>query len=61
MKRIYLDYAATTPTNPEVVKAMLPYFRDSSANPSSLYSYGQENNEVLEATRKTAAFAISVR
>ncbi len=42
MKRIYLDYAATTPTHPEVVKAMLPYFADVFGNPSAIYAYGQE-------------------
>ncbi len=42
MKRIYLDYAATTPTHPEVVKAMSPYFTEAFGNPSSIHSYGQE-------------------
>ena len=37
MKRIYLDNAATTPTNPEVLAAMLAYFTDSCANPSSIH------------------------
>jgi cysteine desulfurase len=58
MKRIYLDYAATTPTDPEVVKAMLPYFTDSFGNPSSLYSYGQDNKAVLDEAREKIAAAI---
>ena len=45
MKRIYLDYAATTPVHPDVVKAMLPYFNEVFGNPSSIYSYGQEAKE----------------
>jgi len=61
MKRIYLDYAATTPTDPEVVKAMLPYFNHSFGNPSSLYSYGQENKVALDAARKTVADAIGAQ
>ena len=58
MKRIYMDYAATTPTDPEVVKAMLPYFTESFGNPSSLYSYGQENKAVLDEAREKIARAI---
>jgi cysteine desulfurase len=58
MKRIYLDYAATTPTDPAVVKAMLPYFMDSFGNPSSLYSYGQENKAALDEAREKIAGAI---
>jgi len=55
MKRIYLDYAATTPTHPEVVKAMLPYFTDVFGNPSSIYSYGQEARGSLEEAREKVA------
>jgi cysteine desulfurase len=51
MKRIYLDYAATTPTHPEVVKAMIPYFTDEFGNPSSIYSCGQEAKGAIEAAR----------
>ncbi|MCL2679706.1 MAG: cysteine desulfurase NifS [Dehalococcoidia bacterium] len=58
MKRIYLDYAATTPTDPAVVQAMLPYYSEAFGNPSSLYSYGQENREVLQKARRTVAAAI---
>jgi len=47
-KRIYLDYAATTPTDPEVVEAMLPYLSDVFGNPSSIHSFGQEAKAAAE-------------
>ena len=61
MKRIYLDYAATTPTHPEVVKAMLPYFTDVFGNPSTIYSYGQEAKEALEEARSKVADLIGAQ
>ncbi|MFC2048387.1 cysteine desulfurase NifS [Chloroflexota bacterium] len=61
MGRIYLDYAATTPTHPEVVKAMLPYFSETFANPSSIYSCGQEAKEAIEAARANVARLIGAR
>src|SRR4030043_176093 len=61
MRRIYLDHAATTPTHPEVVKAMLPFFSDAFGNPSSIYSYGQEAKGALEEARIKAAEFIGAR
>jgi len=61
MKRIYLDYAATTPTHPDVVKAMLPYFTEAFGNPSSIYSYGQEAKGAIEEARVKVASLISAR
>ena len=61
MRRIYLDHAATTPTHPEVVKAMLPYFADSFGNPSSIYSYGQEARGAMEEARIKVAELIGAR
>ena len=61
MKRIYLDYAATTPADPDVVKAMLPYFTESFGNPSSLYSYGQESKGALDEAREKIALAIGAQ
>jgi len=58
MKRIYLDYAATTPTHPEVVAAMLPYFTESFGNASSIHSYGQEAKQALEEARGKVASLI---
>ena len=61
MQRIYLDYAATTPTDPAVVQAMLPYFHDAFGNPSAIYSYGQEAKNALEEARGKVARLIGAR
>jgi cysteine desulfurase len=61
LKRIYLDYAATTPVHPEVVKAMQPYFSDAFGNPSSLYSYGLEARQAIEAARTKVADVIGAK
>ncbi len=61
MRRIYLDHAATTPTDPEVVKAMSPYFTDKFGNPSSLHSFGQEVKEAIEEARGTVASFIGAK
>jgi len=55
MKKIYLDYAATTPTDPEVIKAMQPYFFDKFGNPSSIHSFGQEAKKAIEDARERVA------
>jgi cysteine desulfurase len=52
MKRIYLDYAATTPTDPQVMEAMQPYFFEHFGNPSSLHGFGQEARQAVEDARK---------
>lgn len=57
MKRIYLDYAATTPVHPEVVRVMLPYLNEVFGNPSSIHSCGLEARTTIEEARdKIAAF-----
>jgi cysteine desulfurase len=55
MRRIYLDYAATTPTDPEVIKAMQPYFFEQFGNASSVYSFGQEAKKAIEDSREKLA------
>ncbi len=55
MPRIYLDNAATTALDPEVLDAMMPFFTEKFGNPSSIYSYGRESKLGLENARKTVA------
>lgn len=55
MNRYYFDYAGTTPTDPEVVKAMEPYFFDIFGNPSSIHSFGQEARKAMEESRSLVA------
>lgn len=54
-KTIYLDYAATTPIDPEVIKSMRPYYSHLYGNSASLHQFGQKQNEVLEKSRKQIA------
>ena len=61
MKRIYLDYAATTPVHPEVVKAMEPYYRDHFGNPSAIHHLGQESRIAMEKSRGSIAKLIGSR
>ncbi|MDQ6766725.1 MAG: aminotransferase class V-fold PLP-dependent enzyme [Candidatus Eremiobacteraeota bacterium] len=61
MERLYLDNAATTPTRPEVVEAMLPFFASEYANPSSMHSSGQRVQRALQAARKRVALALGAR
>jgi len=55
MNRIYLDNAATTPLEPKVLEAMMPYFTTHFGNPSSIYSYGRETRMAIENARKSVA------
>lgn len=58
MNRIYLDHAATTPTAPEVLAAMLPYFSECWGNASAVYATGREARRAVENARKEVAKAI---
>ena len=53
--KIYLDYAATTPVDPRVIDAMLPYFGQVFGNPSSVHRLGQQSEAALETARETVA------
>ncbi len=55
MKPIYLDYNATTPLDPRVVEAMLPYLKEHFGNPSSVHHFGEEAKRAVEKARGQVA------
>jgi cysteine desulfurase len=58
--RVYLDNAATTPLDPEVLDAMLPMMKQNFGNPSSIHSYGREVKTAIENARKSVAKYLNV-
>ena len=58
-RRIYLDYAATSPLDPRVVEAMLPYLTDVYGNPSSLHATGRRARRALEDAREQIAHTLA--
>jgi len=61
MKTVYLDYAAATPLDTAVLKAMQPYLTERFANPSSLHTLGRQQQQALEAARKQVARALGAK
>ncbi len=53
--RVYLDNAATTPIDPQVVEAMLPYLTEQFGNPSSTHAFGRATKSAIERVRKEVA------
>lgn len=58
--KVYLDNAATTPIDPQVVEAMLPILREQFGNPSSIHGYGRQARAIIEKARKQAAGFLNV-
>ncbi|HRK89775.1 MAG TPA: cysteine desulfurase family protein, partial [Anaerolineales bacterium] len=58
---IYLDYAATTPVDPRVFDAMMPYFRESFGNPSSIHRLGQKAEAAVDEAREKVAAVLNCR
>lgn len=58
MSLIYLDHGATTPVDPEVLEAMLPYFTESHGNASSIHQAGQAARQAVDEAREQVAAAI---
>ena len=54
-ERIYLDYAATTPLDPRVLEAMLPYMTEQFGNPNSIHSFGREARQAVDEAREKIA------
>jgi cysteine desulfurase len=61
MRRVYLDNSATTPVDPRVVEAMLPYLTEKFGNASSVHFYGQEARVALDRARREVAALINAR
>jgi cysteine desulfurase len=59
MQNVYLDYAATTPTDPEVLEVMTPYFTEFFGNPSSIYSFASKSRAAIEKARGQVAAALN--
>ena len=60
-ERIYLDNAATTRVSEEVLQEMLPYFRETYANPSAIYSFAGEAKKAVGVARERAAALIGAK
>ncbi|AXI09558.1 cysteine desulfurase NifS [Oceanobacillus zhaokaii] len=58
MEPIYLDHAATTPMSNEVIEAMLPVYKETFGNPSSVHSFGRKARQHLDAARRVMANSI---
>lgn len=56
---VYMDHTATTPTSPEVLEAMMPYFGEKFGNPSSVYSFSKLSREAIEKARTQVASALN--
>ena len=61
MRKVYLDHSATTPVDPRVVQAMLPYLTEKFGNASSVHQFGQEARAAADRARRQVAALIGAR
>ena len=61
MRRVYLDHSATTPVDPRVVQAMMPYLTQRFGNASSVHCFGQEARAAVDRARRNVAALIGAR
>ena len=60
-RQVYLDHSATTPADPRVVEAMLPYLTEKFGNASSVHGFGQEARAAVDRARREVAMLIGAR
>jgi cysteine desulfurase len=60
MNRVYLDFNATTPVDPAVLDAMLPYFSTDFGNAASIHAVGQRARAAVETARDQVAALLGV-
>src|SRR5919109_2094355 len=61
MRRVYLDNSATTPVDPRVVEAMLPFLTEKFGNASSVHFFGQEARAAVDRARREVAALVGAR
>src|SRR5258705_13149838 len=61
MNRVYLDHNATTPVEPDVLQAMLPYLSGEFGNAASIHTFGQRARAAVETAREQVAGLIGAR
>jgi len=61
VEKVYLDHNATTPTDPRVIEAMIPYLKEGWGNSSSLHHFGREALQGLEDSRERIASYLNCR
>src|SRR6184192_257648 len=61
MRKVYLDHSATTPCDPRVVEAMLPFLTEKFGNASSVHSFGQEARAAVDRARRQVATFVGAR
>ena len=54
-RKVYMDYASTTPVRPEVAEAMIPYIKEEFGNPQSLHSFGDKPKQAVDEARVKVA------
>jgi cysteine desulfurase len=60
-RRVYLDNSATTPIDPAVVEAMMPYLKENFGNPSSIHFYGQQAKAAIDKAHHQIAALLNAR
>lgn len=61
MRKCYFDHVATNPLDPDVLDAMMPYFRDDFGNPLSVYEYGTRAKNAIEEARQKVAGLVNAK